>query len=239
MDSNEVKLLGTLQAPPDVRTAQDGATVMNLRLLTELPFIKDGEEKIAKEFHRVVLFGKLADNASTRLKEGSTVIIDGRLQTREFESEGVKRSMTEIVARNFNHLTDEPGANIPHENKAQIVGHVGQDPKIGNNFMSFSVATNEVFGGTNGGDRKEKTTWHDVTVFGENMPVEGSVAKGGAVVISGPVHTRSWEKDGQKHYRTGIVADSVSPFTPPAVAPEQNRQEENTRRTSRNPAPFA
>ncbi len=238
MDYNEARLIGTLQADPEIRTTNSGSTYANLRLMTEVPYVKDGEQKTSKEFHRVVLFGKLADIAADRFKKDQALLVAGRVDTREYEdSEGVKKSITEIVARDAVLLSNSP-EGIQHVNSVMLVGRVGQDPKIGNGFMSFGLATKEVYG-TND-DRKEKTTWHDVAVFNENAPAEGSVSKGGSTVVTGALHTRSWDSNGQKFYRTGIVADNVSPFTPPAKAPEQTNEEEGSRRTSRGaPAPFA
>ena len=98
---NRAFLLGNLGADPVVRFTPQGAKVANLSLATSRRW-KDresGEKKQATEWHRVVIWGRQADVAEEYLKKGSPVHIEGELRTRSYEKDGVKRYVTEVVAR--------------------------------------------------------------------------------------------------------------------------------------------
>ena len=100
-------------------------------------------------------------------------------------------------------------------NSVFIVGHLGADPEVKhlqNNraVCNLSVATSEQWKDKQSGEKKEKTEWHRVTVFGEQAESCGKyLAKGRLVAVQGKLQTRSYEKDGQKHYATDVVADRV------------------------------
>lgn len=96
---NKVILVGTCGQDPEVKYLSNGNAVTNLSLATSEQW-KDkqsGEKKEKTEWHRVVLFGKVADIAGEYLRKGSQVYIEGKLQTREWEKDGIKRYSTEIV----------------------------------------------------------------------------------------------------------------------------------------------
>lgn len=96
---NKVTLIGNLGGDPDVRYMPNGNAVANLTIATSERW-KDkqtGQQQEKTEWHRVVIFGKIAEVAGQYLKKGSKVFIEGKLQTREWEKDGVKRYTTEIV----------------------------------------------------------------------------------------------------------------------------------------------
>jgi len=100
-------------------------------------------------------------------------------------------------------------------NKAFIFGNLTRDPELrampnGMNVCSFSVATNRVFTGRDG-KKQEQTDFHNVVVFGRQADtVAQYLKKGSSAFVEGRIQTRSWEgKDGEKKYRTEIVADRV------------------------------
>ena len=98
---NKAILIGNLGADPDVRFTQGGTAVANLRVATNERFKDQSGEWVDKtEWHRVVVFGKQAEFCGEYLKKGAKVAVDGSLQTREWEKEGVKQYTTEIKARN-------------------------------------------------------------------------------------------------------------------------------------------
>ncbi len=100
---NKVILLGNLGQDPDVRATPSGKQVSTIRMATSRKY-KDqsGEWQENTEWHSVVLWGWLADNAAQYLKKGSKVYIEGRLQTRNYEGkDGVTRYVTEVVADNM------------------------------------------------------------------------------------------------------------------------------------------
>ena len=102
---NKVILVGNLGADPDVRSTKDGKPVVNLSIATSETW-KDrntGERKEKSEWHRVVIFSEgLARVAENYLKKGSKVYIEGQLQTRSYEQDGIKKYSTEIVLNGFN-----------------------------------------------------------------------------------------------------------------------------------------
>lgn len=96
---NKVILVGTCGQDPEVKYLSNGNAVTNLSMATSEQW-KDkqsGEKKEKTEWHRVVIFGKVAEIAGEYLRKGSQVYIEGKLQTREWEKDGIKRYSTEIV----------------------------------------------------------------------------------------------------------------------------------------------
>lgn len=96
---NKVILIGTCGQDPETRYLPNGNAVTNLSLATNESW-KDkqtGQLVEKTEWHRAVLFGKVAEIASEYLRKGSQVYIEGKLQTREWEKDGIKRYSTEIV----------------------------------------------------------------------------------------------------------------------------------------------
>lgn len=100
-------------------------------------------------------------------------------------------------------------------NKALIYGNLTRDPEMralpsGIKVASFSVATNRVYKDQNG-VKKEQADFHNIVAFGRQGELVGEyLRKGSGVMIEGRIQTRSWDdKDGQKKYRTEIVADRI------------------------------
>ena len=96
---NKVILVGTCGQDPEVRYLPNGNAVTNLSLATSEQWTdKQSGQKVERtEWHRVSLFGKVAEIAGEYLRKGSQVYIEGKLQTREWEKDGIKRYTTEIV----------------------------------------------------------------------------------------------------------------------------------------------
>jgi single-strand DNA-binding protein len=101
-------------------------------------------------------------------------------------------------------------------NKAIIIGHVGQDPKIrtlqdGKRFASFSVATSESWKDKATGEKKERTEWHNISIATDGLVnvVETYVRKGMKVYVEGKIQTRKWtDQSGVEKYTTEIVLSS-------------------------------
>lgn len=96
---NKVILIGNVGGDPITRYMPNGNAVTNLTLATSDSW-KDkqsGQQQERTEWHHVSLFGKIAEIAGQYLRKGSKVYIEGRLQTREWEKDGVKRYTTEVV----------------------------------------------------------------------------------------------------------------------------------------------
>lgn len=100
-------------------------------------------------------------------------------------------------------------------NKAIIAGNVTRDPELkslpsGIKIATFSVATNRFWKDATTGERKEMAEYHNIVVFGRQAEnCAQYVKKGSQVSVIGRIQTRSWEQDGQKKYRTEIVAEDV------------------------------
>ena len=103
---NKVILVGNLGNDPEVRYTPSGTAVANVSVATGESW-KDkntGERQERTEWHRVVFFSRLAEIVEQYLKKGAKVYVEGRLQTRSWEQEGVKRYTTEIIANDMQML---------------------------------------------------------------------------------------------------------------------------------------
>lgn len=97
---NKAILLGVVGQDPEVRVMQNAKAVANLSLATSESW-KDknsGEKVEVTEWHRVVIYDRLAEVVRDYVKKGSKIYIEGRLQTRSWEKDGIKRYATEIIA---------------------------------------------------------------------------------------------------------------------------------------------
>lgn len=116
-------------------------------------------------------------------------------------------------------------------NKAMVYGNLTRDPELkalpsGMNVCSFSLATNRVYNDRDG-NRQEAADYHNIVVFGKQAEnCAKYLTKGNGAYVEGRMQTRSWEKDGQKHYRTEVVADRVQfgPKNGGAAAPSGGSQ---------------
>jgi single-strand DNA-binding protein len=99
-------------------------------------------------------------------------------------------------------------------NKAYIIGLLTRDPELkalpsGNKVCTFGVATNRYFKDKDG-KRQENVEFHNIVVFGRMAETSAQYLKRGSqALVEGRIQTRSWEADGQKKYRTEIVADNI------------------------------
>jgi single-strand DNA-binding protein len=95
-----------------------------------------------------------------------------------------------------------------------LIGNLGADPELkytpsSRPLCNLRIATTEVYK-DKGGQRQETTEWHRVTVWGDQAEnCSKYLSKGRSVYVEGRLQTRSYDKDGQKHYATDVVADRV------------------------------
>ncbi|MCW9054854.1 MAG: single-stranded DNA-binding protein [Candidatus Pacebacteria bacterium] len=117
-------------------------------------------------------------------------------------------------------------------NKAFIYGNLTRDPELrslpsGIQVANFSVATNRVWKDKDG-QKQESSEFHNVVVFGRQAETSAQyLKKGNGVFIEGRLQTRSWEQDGQKKYRTEIIADRVQ-FGPRGAGAGSTTSNEDT-----------
>lgn len=99
-------------------------------------------------------------------------------------------------------------------NKVFIIGNLTRDPEIkalpsGTKVTSFSLATNRVFKDKDG-QKQEAADYHNIVCFARTAELVAQyLKKGSQAMVEGRLQTRSWEQDGQKRYRTEIVAEAV------------------------------
>src|SRR3990167_7537423 len=122
-------------------------------------------------------------------------------------------------------------------NKAMVFGNLTRDPELralpsGAQVCSFAIATNRTYKKADG-TKQEEVEFHNVVVFGRQAETCAQyLKKGSSAYVEGRIKTRSWEKDGVKHYKTEINADTVQ-FGPrkqgddaPAATATQEQGEE-------------
>ncbi len=99
-------------------------------------------------------------------------------------------------------------------NKVALIGHLGGDPEVhnfqnGGSVVTFSVATSESWKDANSGERRERTEWHRVAVFGDGLGklAERHLSKGSRVYLEGKLSTRMWQdQSGADRYTTEIIS---------------------------------
>ena len=100
-------------------------------------------------------------------------------------------------------------------NKVILIGNLGRDPETrflpsGSAVANISVATTDTWKDKTSGEKKEATEWHRVVFFGRLAEIVGEyLKKGSQIYVEGRLQTRKYEKDGQEHYSTEIIADTM------------------------------
>ncbi len=127
---NKVILVGNLGQDPEVRFMPSGGAVANITIATSESWRdkNTGEQREKTEWHRVALFGKLAEVAGEYLRKGSQVYIEGQLQTRKWQDQnGQERYTTEVVVQGFNGVMQMLGGRA--QGGAPNQGMGGQAPQ--------------------------------------------------------------------------------------------------------------
>lgn len=129
MSLNKVMVIGYLGQDPEMRYTPTGLPVANFSVATDEPYLdKVGKRPQRTEWHRVVVVGKLAITCSQYLKKGRLVYVEGRLQHREWEGNGLTKQRTEIVAMRVQFLGAQP-TDAKAEEPARDPGSVA-DPDV-------------------------------------------------------------------------------------------------------------
>ena len=111
---NRVILIGNLGRDPETRYLPNGDAVANISVATTESWKdKSGEKQEKTEWHRVTLYRRLGEIAGEYLKKGSQVYIEGRIEYREYEKDGVKRYSTDIIASEMKMLGSRQGGGEP------------------------------------------------------------------------------------------------------------------------------
>ena len=137
---NKVILIGNLGKDPDVRHLEGGVTVAKFPLATSDSYKRpDGTKVDTTEWHNIVMWRGLAETAEKYLRKGRQVYIEGKIRTKNYEENGVKKYFTEIVADTMTFLGTKPedsssnvSSSSSEENKpaveAPVVQSLGPEP---------------------------------------------------------------------------------------------------------------
>jgi single-strand DNA-binding protein len=145
MSVNKVILVGRLGRDPETRYTSSGQAVCNFTLATDETYKdRSGERQKRTEWHRIVLWGKLAEISQQYLKKGMMVYIEGRLQTRQWDDQrtGQKRTTVEIVANVMRMLTPRAeaataAAGAPSDIEAPAIEEHAPGPEISDEDIPF------------------------------------------------------------------------------------------------------
>ena len=124
---NKVILVGNLGTDPEIKKTASQQTVTQFSLATSDSWVnKEGERQEKTEWHRIVVWGKLAETCAKHLAKGRQVFIEGRLQTRSWETEqGQKKFMTEVVANQVLFL-----GRAPHDKDTATTDTYKKEPEF-------------------------------------------------------------------------------------------------------------
>jgi len=127
---NKVMIIGRLGQDPEVRYTGGGQAVANFNVATSENWTsKDGQKQERTEWHRIVVWGRLAELCKDYLKKGRQVYIDGRLQTRNWDDrDGKKRYVTEIIANSVQFLGSNTDKTSTTTTTDEGVDHVQPEP---------------------------------------------------------------------------------------------------------------
>jgi single-strand DNA-binding protein len=151
---NKVILVGNLGADPETRRLNSGDPVVNLRIATSESWRdkNSGERKEKTEWHQVVIFNdNLAKVAEQYLKKGMKVYIEGALQTRKWEKDGVERYTTEIVLQKFRGELQMLDSRVQGGDQGQVGYGGGQSGGRGGDFGQSGPSDDRGRGGQSGG----------------------------------------------------------------------------------------
>ena len=125
---NKVILVGNLGDEPVIRYTGDGKAIANLRVATSESWMdKEGNKQERTEWHKVSVFDKLAEICKKYLHKGSKVFLEGKLQTRSWDKDGVQQYSTEVVLSGWNStlmMLDKKGDPV------EPTKEVSESPKI-------------------------------------------------------------------------------------------------------------
>jgi single-strand DNA-binding protein len=144
MSVNKVILVGRLGRDPETRFTASGQSVCNFTLATDEVYRdRAGERQKRTEWHRIVVWGKLAEIAQQYLKRGTMVYLEGRLQTRQWDDRsGNKRTTTEIVANVMKILSPRgeaapPAGEVAAEAPSAGPEEAGAAPEVSDEDIPF------------------------------------------------------------------------------------------------------
>ena len=149
---NKVILIGNLGRDPETRYLPNGDAVANISVATtETWKDKAGEKQEKTEWHRVTLYRRLGEIAGEYLKKGSQVYIEGRIEYREYEKDGVKRYSTDIIASEMKMLGSRQGAGEPMDREGGAMSERPPRSGSGSGGSSGGASAGSSGGASGGG----------------------------------------------------------------------------------------
>ena len=114
MNINNAMIAGRLTRDPEMKALPSGTNVTSFSLATSETYTKDGNKEEKTEYHNVVVFGKQAESSAKYLVKGQIVLVEGKLETRSWDKDGVKMYRTEIKARRVQFGPKAEGSQRTH-----------------------------------------------------------------------------------------------------------------------------
>lgn len=116
---NKVMIIGNLGRDPEVTYTQAGMAVAKIAVATSETWNdkSTGEKREKTEWHRITFFGKQAETIGRYMSKGSQIYVEGRLQTTQYEKDGITRYSTDIIANNFQFIGSKGGGNLQQQSQ--------------------------------------------------------------------------------------------------------------------------
>ncbi len=161
---NKVIIVGRLGRDPELRFLQSGNAVCKLNLATSEKYTNKNHELVeTTEWHRVTIWGKLAENAAKFLAKGSLVYIEGKLKTNTYEKDGQKHWVTEILATNVQYLSTK----AENKENSERSGNSGSNSNSGNSNTNNSGRRPSNSGASNSGGFDEPPGSNEMPDFND------------------------------------------------------------------------
>lgn len=142
---NKVMLIGRLGRDPEIRYSSNNTPICNFSIATSERIRKGDNFEEKTEWHRIVVFGNQAENASKFLKKGSLVFVDGKIQSRTYQDkDGNERNVFEIVANSLNFLDPRDSNMQPAERTYQNTQKDSDQPQSQGNAPKFDNDDDEL-----------------------------------------------------------------------------------------------
>jgi single-strand DNA-binding protein len=217
---NQVFLIGTLTARPDMRYTPGGLAILDLSLAGQDAFTDEsGQEREIPWYHRVRLLGRQAEMWGDLLEKGQLIFVEGRLEYRQWEKDGEKKSEVQVRAEFIDPLegrgreTLEDARGQPRLRRALnqviLMGNLTRDPDLrytpqGTAVVRLGLAVNER---RRGQQEEERTHFLEVQAWRELAEWASELRKGDGLLVIGRLVNDSWtSSSGERRFQTRVEA---------------------------------
>ena len=222
---NQVFLIGTLTARPDMRYTPGGLAILDLNLAGQDVFTDEsGQEREVPWYHRVRLLGRQAEMWGDLLEKGQLLFVEGRLEYRQWERDGEKRSEVQVRADFIDPLegrgreTLEDARGQPRLRRALnqviLMGNLTRDPDLrytpqGTAVVRLGLAVNERRRGQEAVNA-ERTHFLEVQAWRELAEWASELRKGDGLLVIGRLVNDSWtSSSGERRFQTRVEAQRL------------------------------